>query len=84
MDGHLGRGVCLERAGLEKRKDAFRIMRRNGETDRAQMCPASVVSTWIWVRNRDLGLSLPASSVGPVHKKRGHKQGSECHKNTKA
>lgn len=39
--------VYRERAGLEKWKDAFQVMRRNCETDWAQTYPQYVVSTWI-------------------------------------
>ncbi len=35
------------RAGLEKWKDAFKVMRRNCETDWAQRYPQYVVSAWI-------------------------------------
>lgn len=35
------------RAGLEKWKDAFKVMRRNRETDWAQQYPQYVVSAWI-------------------------------------
>ena len=39
--------VYRKRAGLEKWKDAFKVMRRNCETDWAQVYPQYVVSTWI-------------------------------------
>jgi len=39
--------VYRKRAGLEKWKDAFKVMRRNCETDWAQKYPQYVVSTWI-------------------------------------
>lgn len=39
--------VYRKRAGLEKWKDAFKVMRRNCETDWAQQYPQYVVSTWI-------------------------------------
>ncbi len=35
------------RAGLEKWKDAFKVMRRNCETDWAQRYPQYAVSAWI-------------------------------------
>lgn len=39
--------VIRKRAGLEKWKDAFKVMRRNCETDWAQRYPQYVVSNWI-------------------------------------
>ena len=39
--------VYRRRAGLEKWKDAFKVMRRNCETDWAQEYPQYAVSTWI-------------------------------------
>jgi integrase len=39
--------VYRKRAGLERWKDAFKVMRRNGETDWAQVYPQYVVSTWM-------------------------------------
>jgi integrase len=39
--------VYRKRAGLERWKDAFKVMRRNCETDWAQVYPQYVVSTWI-------------------------------------
>ena len=39
--------VIRKRAGLEKWKDAFKVMRRNQETDWAQRYPQYVVSAWI-------------------------------------
>lgn len=39
--------VYRKRAGLEKWKDAFKVMRRNCETDWAQVYPQYVVSAWI-------------------------------------
>ena len=39
--------VIRKRAGIEKWKDTFKVMRRNCETDWAQIYPQYVVSTWI-------------------------------------
>ena len=39
--------VYRKRAGLEKWKDAFKVMRRNCETDWSQVYPQYVVSTWL-------------------------------------
>jgi integrase len=39
--------VIRRRAGLEKWKDAFKVMRRNCETDWAQRYPQYAVSAWI-------------------------------------
>lgn len=39
--------VIRKRAGLKKWKDAFKVMRRNCETDWAQKYPQYVVSNWI-------------------------------------
>jgi len=39
--------VYRKRAGLKKWKDAFKVMRRNCETDWAQKYPQYAVSTWI-------------------------------------
>jgi len=39
--------MIRERAGLEKWKDAFKVMRRNCETDWAQRYPQYAVSAWI-------------------------------------
>ena len=39
--------VYRKRAGLEKWKDAFKVMRRNCETDWAQKYPQYAVSAWI-------------------------------------
>jgi len=39
--------VIRKRAGLERWKDAFKVMRRNCETDWAQVYPQYVVSAWI-------------------------------------
>jgi hypothetical protein len=36
-----------KRAGLERWKDAFKVMRRNCETDWAQVYPQYAVSAWI-------------------------------------
>jgi integrase len=39
--------VIRKRAGIEKWKDTFKVMRRNCETDWAQIYPQYAVSTWI-------------------------------------
>jgi len=39
--------IIRRRAGLEKWKDAFKVMRRNRETDWAQRYPQYIVSAWI-------------------------------------
>ena len=39
--------VYRKRAGLKKWKDAFKVLRRNCETDWAQKYPQYAVSTWI-------------------------------------
>ena len=42
-----GKQVIRRRAGLEKWKDAFQVLRRNRETDWAQEYPQYVVSRWM-------------------------------------
>jgi len=39
--------MIRKRAGLEKWKDAFKVMRRNCETDCAQKYPQYAVSNWL-------------------------------------
>lgn len=39
--------IIRKRAGLQRWKDAFKVMRRNCETDWAQVYPQYAVSTWI-------------------------------------
>ena len=39
--------VYRKRAGLKKWKDAFKVLRRNCETDWAQQYPQYVVSAWL-------------------------------------